>query len=415
MNSVIASKSWTLNSLDIKSAFLQGEEIGRTVYIKPPPEAETDCLWLLNKCVYGLVDAPRQWYIKLKKELLKLGVSVSLYDDGLFYCKKGDELIGLLTCHVDDIQWGGTQLFKKSVIDIIGKIFSISKTNSKAFKYVGINMIQKTDGSVEMEQQDYAASLSDIELNSDDLVDKDRLLNSKEKTLLRQCIGQLNWLACISRPDIAFDVSLASSNVSNATVNEICNVNKIIRKVQRYPKHKIIFPPLDLNSICIAGFSDSSYNNLKDGGSQGGHVLFLTDKNGVYSPIEWKSNRIQRTVRSALAAEALAAADSMESIVYWKKILNEVLGTKNSCINFVDSNSLWQNLQSKKSVQDRLLRVDIKCMKQNSLDNNIRVEWIESEQNVSDAFTKVGASSESLMYILQSGKLPRRIVYNKLR
>ena len=54
-------------------------------------------------------------------------------------------------------------------------------------------------------------------------------------------------------------------------------------------------------------------------------MLFLTDKNGVYSPIEWKSNRIQRTVRSALAAEALAAADSMESIVYWKKILNEIL------------------------------------------------------------------------------------------
>ena len=92
-------------------------------------------------------------------------MSVSLYDDGLFYCKKGDEFIGLLTCHVDDIQWGGTQLFKKSVIDIIGQIFSISKSNSKAFKYVGINMIQKTDGSVEMEQQDYAASLSDIELN----------------------------------------------------------------------------------------------------------------------------------------------------------------------------------------------------------------------------------------------------------
>ena len=41
MLSVTMSKGWRLNSLDFKSAFLQGDEIKREVYLKPPREAET--------------------------------------------------------------------------------------------------------------------------------------------------------------------------------------------------------------------------------------------------------------------------------------------------------------------------------------------------------------------------------------
>ena len=54
---IIASNSWTLRSLDITTAFLQGGPINREVYVIPPKEAETDKLWLLNKSVYGLNDA----------------------------------------------------------------------------------------------------------------------------------------------------------------------------------------------------------------------------------------------------------------------------------------------------------------------------------------------------------------------
>ena len=49
---IIASKQWTLNSIDIKAAFLQGRELTRDVYIIPPPEANVSGkLWKLEKCV----------------------------------------------------------------------------------------------------------------------------------------------------------------------------------------------------------------------------------------------------------------------------------------------------------------------------------------------------------------------------
>ena len=63
----IASQGWDVKSFDISAAFLQGEEIGRKILLRPPPEAKCDGIWLLRKPVYGLVDAPRKFYLKMRK------------------------------------------------------------------------------------------------------------------------------------------------------------------------------------------------------------------------------------------------------------------------------------------------------------------------------------------------------------
>ena len=39
---IAASKGWRINSLDVQSAFLQGEEVEGDIYLKPPKEANTD-------------------------------------------------------------------------------------------------------------------------------------------------------------------------------------------------------------------------------------------------------------------------------------------------------------------------------------------------------------------------------------
>ena len=64
---IIAQKKWSLNTIDIKTAFLQGQTIEREIYLRPPREANTDKLWELRKCVYGLSDASRKWYDQVKE------------------------------------------------------------------------------------------------------------------------------------------------------------------------------------------------------------------------------------------------------------------------------------------------------------------------------------------------------------
>ena len=61
MFALAATNSWKVKSLDIKSAYLQGKEIERLVYVKPPVQVTRDKLWRLKKAIYGLNDAARLW------------------------------------------------------------------------------------------------------------------------------------------------------------------------------------------------------------------------------------------------------------------------------------------------------------------------------------------------------------------
>ena len=402
--SIIASKGWELNSLDIKSAFLQGKEIDRTVFIKPPPEANTDKLWQLKKCVYGLADAPRKWHMKLREELEKSGATQSKYDEGLFFVRKNNQLIGVLSCHVDDILWGGTASFEKTIIGHICKVFLISNNDSQAFKHLGVHLEQCADGSIVVDQNSYTQSLSLIPISYAEASKNDRPINESEMSMLRCAIGQLNWLACITRPDIAFDVSVASSSIKNATVTNILAVNKIISKVKNTECH-IRFPKLDLNSIKLVSYSDASFNNLQKAGSQGGHIVFLTDDKSNCCPIEWKSNRIKRVVRSALAAESLACADCVDTVVYWSGALQEILNPPNQMPeSIIDSKQLYDNLRSTKAVSDRLLRLDINLIQENLLRNNVKITWTKTEKNLSDILTKSGVCSRPVLSTIRGGK-----------
>ena len=48
----------------------------------------------------------------------------------------------------------------------------------------------------------------------------------------------------------------------------------------------------NLDECSLATYSDLSYDNLDNGGSQGGFIIFLRDKTGRMSPIMWQSEWI---------------------------------------------------------------------------------------------------------------------------
>ena len=71
---VTSANNWDCNTVDVKAAYLQGDEIDRTVFLLPPPEFDNGRLWKLKKAVYGLCDAARAWYTRVRSELISLGV-----------------------------------------------------------------------------------------------------------------------------------------------------------------------------------------------------------------------------------------------------------------------------------------------------------------------------------------------------
>ena len=76
----ILQEEWTVRRLDVKAAFLQGKEIERVVYLRPPKEENCNGLWKLRKTVYGLKDAAVAWYKSVVNVMEDLGGTKSKLD-----------------------------------------------------------------------------------------------------------------------------------------------------------------------------------------------------------------------------------------------------------------------------------------------------------------------------------------------
>ena len=89
---VAASSKWTIAKGDVKTAFLQGgkQESLRNVFVDPPLDVRKylgltqEQILKLESSVYGLRNAPRAWFERISKDLLRLGWRQHQLDSCLF-------------------------------------------------------------------------------------------------------------------------------------------------------------------------------------------------------------------------------------------------------------------------------------------------------------------------------------------
>ena len=135
-----SSKDWQCHTVDVKCAYLQGDDIQRKIYLRPPKEFNDGSLWLLKKTIYGLVDVARAWYMRVKSEMKSLSVEMCSLDNSLFMWHVNGRLEGLICIYVDDFLWTGTVLFETEVIAKLKSKFLIGSSASIAFTYVGLSI-----------------------------------------------------------------------------------------------------------------------------------------------------------------------------------------------------------------------------------------------------------------------------------
>ena len=63
----------------------------------------------VEKCVYGLNDAARNWFYTVRTFLLKMNCKQMRSDPAAYYCYHEENLVGIFLMHVDDFIWPGTK------------------------------------------------------------------------------------------------------------------------------------------------------------------------------------------------------------------------------------------------------------------------------------------------------------------
>ena len=415
---IVASMKWNLKMTDIKSAFLQGNELEREVYIKPPIESGTSdgFVWKLKHGLYGLKDGARQFYISVRDELISLGLTQMKLDPAMFTYFKDGQLHGIICCHVDDFLHAGTEIFDALMTEL-RKRFIAGKIVEKSFQYIGFEITQDQQG-VYLEHSIFTNKLNEhsVKLEPKRACEKTDQLTPEEQREYRRLIGQLNWAVQGSRPDLAYELVDLSTKLKTANISDlqraIRNIGKLkdVQPIQYFPSLK--GTPKEDWEIFL--FCDAALANLNDGkGSTGAHILWIKDRLGNCCPIYWQSNKIKRVVRSTIASEALSLQEGLESALYFRTIVEEIFRLERDSIpvtGFTDNKSVTEALKTTKLVDDKRLRIDIASIKEMILNNNVQVKWCPGKVQLANSLTKRGAHGMELLKVIQTGKLPEEFM-----
>ena len=194
-------------------------------------------IWKLKKPLYGLNNASRKFWLKVKSVFERIGLKKLERDKAMYFKINEDgNLEGLVSTHVDDFNLAGSEKFLLTVTEEIRKVLDISKIEDSAFIFTGID-IKKLENHIEMSMNDYALSLEDIEIREDK---SDEKLTREEMRVFRKYVGKLNWLAANTRPDLAINALELAKKQKTAVLKDLRNVNRILQKV-REKDCKIIF------------------------------------------------------------------------------------------------------------------------------------------------------------------------------
>ena len=430
--SICASKRWKLWGADIKTAFLSGDAQCRDIFFRPPAEikkwmqlSEED-LFRLEKAAYGLAEAPRQWYLRLTRELKETGLVQSQLDPCLFVLREKGKLEGVCGIHVDDLLGGGTSKMD-TVLANLKKKLPFGDFRTHTIRYTGVEVRQDPHRfNIEVGQEAYIEALEPVVTKH--LGKADTKL--EDPSILRTCAGQLAWVANSTRPDQSFLASYLQGVQDKGSVSHIHLYNKAIREMKA---HKVClqFPShVKVEDWKIVCFADAGWCTRENGDSQGGYVLALSNSDFFehkVAPcwiIDWSSKKLRRVVRSSVAAETLSNQNGLDSVEMLQALIAETVHglkprdfrkTKPSDVAALVTDSkgfydaVTRSCASSALSAERRLQIDYAIAKETCQNQCILVFWANNLLMVADCLTKLRGDTKPLYSLIENGTFHLKI------
>ena len=387
---VAANQGFELASVDIRAAFLQAKTLDRKVFVQPPKDiAKEGIIWRLNKPLYGLDDASRKFWLKVRELFLESGLKVLEGDEAFYYLHEDGQLKGMILTHVDDFIIAGSKNFIGKIINKVNEILTVSKVEHGSFRFTGVD-VKCVGNVIEVSMDDYVNSLeSDIKIRKGN---RDDDLTKLELKLYRKMTGKIAWIAENVRPDLSFTALSMAKKSNSATLADLRRLNSVVEKVKERQATVLYSKIGPYDEIQVIGIGDASYK-CDDKSIGGNLVLFGDRENQKGTPIFWKSKQISRTAHSAKDAETLNILKLMDDTVSLARQTECLLyGSYIGRIPvklYTDSEPTLESIASSKQVERKLLRNTVKDLKDKILSGEVRsISWLSTDRMISDVLTK---------------------------
>ncbi|CAB1116069.1 unnamed protein product [Ectocarpus sp. CCAP 1310/34] len=164
----------------------------------------------LNKSLYGLKQASRTFYKRLVSDLLRIGFEQSLSDPCVLRFMMGDEVMGIIAIHVDDILYAGTKRLAEVIAEALGDSLPTKNLGEVRF-FLGCAFSRDREaGTIEISQESYIWSVLErfnicrtSSIPASPANDSRSVMEDEEAgdVPFREVVGCLMWIANNTRPE----------------------------------------------------------------------------------------------------------------------------------------------------------------------------------------------------------------------
>ena len=251
------SNKWEIGSFDIKTAFLRGRADSRILGLEPPPELRAKLglqpqeVRRLLKGAYGLVNAPLLWFRELTKTVSDLGFIAAPFDPCCFILSNEQgQARGFIGIHVDDGLFAGDEFFHKQINKLESQ-FPFRSRKKKDFVFTGLQIHQKEDFSITVDQTQYVKDINPIQIDKERKNHPEEPINESERQAFRGLIGSLQYASVNTRPDLGSRLSLLQGRINNGQIQDLVEGNRLLHdaKVNSNVKCRYQYIPKEESKI----------------------------------------------------------------------------------------------------------------------------------------------------------------------
>ena len=429
-----ALQSWTVATLDVKTAFLNAPRTSPSIVATEVPQVMRQLgfgtgqeVWLIVGALYGLVTSPRDWQ-KCRDEQLPRTTWIQngepcylapTNESNLWLVKKNRSTVGLMLVYVDDFLIVGEDETVHLAVRAIeakwtcSKPTYVSQNESVTFCGIEIRHHEESQG-IELTQQAYEQELLErwpqqrtspqiqLKVPQPDAEDEDDA-TIEEIREAQALTGALLWLSTRCRPELSFPVHVMAKHAVKKPGLTIANGHSIIRYLQSQ-RGGLIYAGASWNgewgprqqllarrrNYLMEVYSDVSYASAPGWKSTSGVAVYVAG-----AIIAWMTSSQPFVTQSTAEAELVGLSEANLCGQSVQGLLEEMLELKGSDKNLeiimYGDNSASIGMVSGStgaSWRTRHLRIRAACLRQSLEAKGWLLRHLRGTELVADGMTK---------------------------